>query len=149
MTNQSPTTLSEIISIVKEEDLLNSFKLFEEHVNAKLVDVTYLLRTKMSTTDMVYAMDHMVTLSSNRDLVAQLNALAKTFVEHCQSSHFMLFAKPGAPTHKASESDRGAHFKKLSAGFKGMYEMLQEKLKSIDERVNICKLILRQLGESK
>lgn len=137
-------TIAEVLRIQDEDDFIKMLPKFEASLDLHLGELDQLLRKQVLSNEVPSIERHMVAVEHFRDEVGRLNAIAKAFVEHAQSSLFTLGSKSSVLASKVTQGDKDAHVKKLSAGYKALYELLQEKIKSIDSRVNVCKILLRQ-----
>lgn len=131
-------TISEILKITKEEDLLSEFQQFESALDNNLQALKMKLDSSLTNTDTSQIQNHMCFVESWRDRVTKYNALVTAFVEHAKSSYFIMPAGKGI-----TAPDRDAHQKKLLAGFLGMKSYTEELIRSIDSRVNLSKVLLR------
>ena len=84
----------------------------------------------------------MASVESRRQSAVRLHSMCACFLEHSKSSLFAL--KKGAGI---SELDRRQKEKFLVAPFEGLTVRTEGLVKSIDSRVNLCKILLRLTDE--
>ena len=126
-----------ILAITKEEDMLRELGKFEDAIYEAGAPLINLLRLDIRSTDVVSILDHMTEVERWRERVCRWYALARCFVEHCKSDHFIVRRDKGV-----TEFDRTAYQKRLSAGFIGIETWLDGLIESIDSRVNLAKKLV-------
>lgn len=131
------STIRQILLLTKEEDLKTEMGKFEDAILSAGNDLFHLLSQDVRSTDVLSIIDHMTAVECWRERVCRWHALAKCFVEHCKSDHFILVKQTGV-----HEADRTAYQKRLTAGFVGVEAWLEGIIWSIDSRVNLCKKLL-------
>jgi hypothetical protein len=130
--------IAQILKITKEEDLLTEFEAFETSLHTQLIELETKLSQSILSTEVTSVQSHMCLVESWRDRVTKYNMLTTSFVDHCKSTYFLL---PDGKNVRAIEKE--AHQKKLQAGFVGLKAYTEELIKSVDSRVNLCKVVLR------
>lgn len=127
----------EILRINTETELFKAMSEFEVALQDNLKPLRTKLATQLLTQEVPQLEMHMTYVESWRDRVAQYLSFASTFVEHGKSTFFLLPNGKGVTT-----PDRDAYTKKMTAGFIGLRDDLEQMVKSIDSRVNLCKKLL-------
>jgi hypothetical protein len=130
-------SIVDILKIIKEEDLKKEFGEFERQVTEGLQPLTAKLQQQVLSSEVQQLELHMTYVESWRDRVCRYNALAQAFVEHVKSTHFNL-----PPSKNVGVFEKEAYQKQLLAGFIGLRSMMEEKIRSVDSRVNLCKKLL-------
>jgi len=126
--------VQQILRITKEEDLVCEMGKFEDAVYDAGAPLLVLLSQDVRSTDVVSLLDHMTEVERWRERVCRWHALAKCFLEHCKSDHFIVVRQKGV-----TDFERTAYQKKLTAGFAGLETWLEGVVDSVDSRVNLCK----------
>jgi hypothetical protein len=132
--------VAQILAITSEQKLLAELKKFEDSVYDRVHPLRVLLAKDVHTQEVASIQNHMTDVERWREKVLRYASLAKTFVAHCKSDHFILKREQGM---KITEFDREAYQKKLLAGFVGLEYWLDGLVTTIDSRVNMCKVLLR------
>jgi hypothetical protein len=126
--------VQQILALVKEEDLVREMGKFEDAIYEAGAPLLRLLAQDVRSTDVVSLLDHMTEVERWRERTSRWHALAKCFLEHCKSDHFIVIRTKGV-----TDFERTAYQKRLSAGFAGLETWLEGVVDSIDSRVNLCK----------
>lgn len=129
--------MSQILALVKEEDLLTELSKFEDSIYASARPLRELLSKDIRSTDVVSTLDHMTEVERWRERVCRWNGLAVCFVDHCKSDHFLVPKEKGV-----TDVDRAAYQKRLMAGFVGLQSWLEGLIYCIDSRVNLAKKLV-------
>jgi hypothetical protein len=124
----------QILALTKEEDLVAELAKFEDAIYEAGAPLIRLLGQDVRSTDVISQLDHMTEVERWRERTSRWHSLAKCFVEHCKSDHFIV-----ARTKGVTEFERAAYQKRLTAGFVGLETWLEGLIYSIDSRVNLCK----------
>ena len=127
----------DILRIKNEDDLFQEMEEFETVLVATLEPLRNKLAAQVMSDEVSQLEMHMTYVESWRDRVAQYLSFASTFVEHGKSTSFLLPAGKNVTV-----ADRDAYQKKMTAGFVGLRDDLEQMVKSIDSRVNLCKKLL-------
>jgi len=133
------STVAEIIALTKEEDLVSEMKSFEISTDKRVAEVERLLAINVRSVEEITLQDHMVKVEAHRQTVVRIFALTTCFLEHAKSPCFQL--------EGGTEFQRHAKMKQLVAPFAGMNARFDGLVRSIDSRVNLCKVLLRVANE--
>lgn len=130
-------TILEILKIKTEQDLDAALGNFESDLYRTLKPLRDRLVMQILTQDVPELELHMTFVECWRDRVGKYLSLASCFVEHGESTDFLL------PTSKGvTAMDREAYMTKMTKGFSAIKKDLEELIRSIDSRVNLCKKLL-------
>lgn len=129
--------IQQILAITKEADLLREMSTFEDAIYEAGAPLLRLLALDVRSNDVAVLMDHMTEVERWRERTCRWYSLAKCFVEHCKSDHFLVPKEKGV-----TDFTRTAYQKRLSAGFIGLECWLEGIVRCIDSRVNQCKKLL-------
>lgn len=132
------STVSQIINITKEEELVKQMIIFEDAVDRRMAPVEDLLSKDIKASNEFMIEKHMSTMDSYRQIAVRIHALAACFLEHSKSSWFAI-----SKSKEVSDFDRHAKQKQMIAPFTGLEARSEGLIKSIDSRVNMCKVLLR------
>lgn len=131
-------SVSDIIAITKEENLIKEMSAFELAAENRMAMVEGLLTQDIKSSNEFAIEKHMSTVESFRQTAVRIHALAMCFLEHAKSQWFTL-----SKGKEISEFDRHAKQKQMVAPFAGLESRTEGLIKSIDSRVNMCKVLLR------
>jgi hypothetical protein len=131
-------SIAQVLKITKEETLFKEFEELETAYATKIQPLRVMLRSNPLTTDAGQIQNHMCEVGKWRDLIGKYNALMTSFVSHIKGSDFLLAKGPNVGV-----LEKEAYQKKLLAGFVGLAADTEQLIKSIDSRVNECKILLR------
>ena len=127
--------VSDIIRITVEADLLKEMESFESACEKRVQHLEDLLSIDIRSGEEVTVQNHMTAVDSYRQIVVRIFGLTTCFLEHAKSSYFALAS--------GTEFQRNAKQKQLIAPFMGMSTRYEGLIRSIDSRVNVCKILLR------
>jgi hypothetical protein len=130
--------VSEIIAITKEADLIKEMTAFENAIDKRLKSVEDLLDMDVNSSNEFAIEKHMSVVESYRQIAVRVHSLAACFLEHSKSPWFTL-----SKSKDISEFDRHAKQKQMVAPFFGLEARSEGLIKSIDSRVNMCKVLLK------
>jgi len=143
--NMKPVSrVAQILAITSEQKLVLEMTKFEDSIYERVHPLRVLLSQDIHSVSVTSIQNHMTDVERWRETVLRWASLAKTFVTHCKSDHFILKREQGM---KITEFDREGYQKKLLAGFVGLEYWLDGMVSNIDSRVNMAKVLLR-LDES-
>jgi hypothetical protein len=138
------STVAQIIEITDEVNLVAEMKIFDKAMEKRIEPIELLLavdvRSQSQSEQSVE--DHMSKIEAQRQAAVRLHSLSACFLEHAKSPYFRL--KKGKDI---SEDDRRSKEKMLVAPFTGMTVRTEGLVKSIDSRVNLCKMLLKLFDE--
>jgi hypothetical protein len=134
------SSVQEIIKLTKAEDLVKEMEVFETAANKRIEPIEELLRKDIRSGEEITVQNHMTKIDSYRQVAVRIFALAACFLEHAKSPYFALV--------NGTEFQRNSKQKQMIAPFTGMYERYDGLVKSIDSRVNLCKVLLRAAGDN-
>jgi len=135
-------SILDVLKINKEEDLFKALGEFETEYKATLKPLQDKLKMQVLTQDVPQLELHMTYVESWRDRVSQYLSLSSAFVEHGKSSDFLLPSSKGV-----GAADKEAYMRKMTSGFIPIKLYLEELIRSLDSRVNLCKKILGIEGD--
>lgn len=131
--------VQEIINITKEDELLKELASFENAVEKRIKPIEDLLGVDIRSAEEVTVQNHLTAVDAYRQIAVRIFALSACFLEHAKSPYFALV--------KGTEFERNSKQKQLIAPFAGLAARCEGLVKSIDSRVNLCKVLLRVSGE--
>lgn len=131
-------TVVEILDIKTEAELKQIVREFEEVIITDLKPLTDKLKQQVLTTEVPQLELHMTYVESWRDRVAKRLMLATALESQGKSHAFLLATGKGV-----TATDRDAYMKTLTTGATAYAGYLENLLKSLDSRVNACKILLR------
>lgn len=134
---------ADILKIHTEADLNNAIQEFSDVIDNSLQPLNEALRKQLLTPAVQQLELHMTFVESWRDRVARTLMLATILLNHGKGHRFLL-----AGGKNVTSTDREAYMKQLVCAAIGYVDYLAETLKSIDSRVNSCKILLRSEVES-
>jgi hypothetical protein len=138
------STVSDIIAITTEEKLMEEMQAFSRALDKRIKPIEDLLsfdvRSNSENEDVTEK--HMTAVECQRQAAVRCHSLSACFLEHAKSPYFRL--KRGKDV---SEDDRRSKEKMLVAPFEGLAVRTEGLVKSIDSRVNLCKVLLRLVDE--
>ena len=134
-------SISDILKIKTVDELRAVGNDFPEEVRRVLATLQDQLRKNILSTDITDISLHMGLVESWRDRVATYLSFAAGLVDWSQSDRFLLTRAEGEP--KLAASERDGFQKELRAPFTALQVSLEQTIRSIDSRVNLCK---RHLG---
>lgn len=135
-------TIVDILKIKTEPELLRAVGDFEEAIELTLKPLCDQLKKQVMTSEVQQLELHMTFVESWRDRVAKALMLASAFEQHGRSHHFLLAGGKGI-----TATDREAYQKTITAGAAAECIYLEQLLKSVDSRVNLCKKLLGNEAE--
>lgn len=135
-------SLVQILELKTEADLKTAIGEFEATVDNTLKPLTDKLRQQVLTSEVQQLELHMTFIESWRDRAAKALMLANALVNHGKSHHFLL---PGGKN--VTSTDREAYQKSVIGGISAIASYLEDLIRSIDSRVNLCKILLRNEAE--
>lgn len=131
------SSIVDILKIRTEKDLHESLAEFESAVDTSLKPLTDKLRQQVLTSEVQQLELHMTFIESWRDRVAKALMFAAAFEQHGKSHWFLI------PTGKnITATDRESYQRSITAGASALVIYLEQLLKSVDSRVNLCKKLL-------
>ena len=136
-------SIVEILKIHNEKEFHDAMSEFEGTIEQTLKPLTDKLRQQVLTSEVQQLEMHMTFVESWRDRVAKCLMFATAFEQHGKSHWFLL---PGGKNVTAT--DREAYQKSITAGASAKCIYLEQLLRAVDSRVNICKILLRNEMES-
>lgn len=128
--------VQQILKITKEDELITELGKFEDAIYSAGAPLIKLLSQDVRQSEVSNLLDHLTSVEKWRDRVCRWHSLARCFEEHTKSDHFTIRRTDGC---KITEFDRLSYQKKLSAGFIGLEVYLEQMIRSIDSRTNLCK----------
>lgn len=128
----------DIIGIKNEIDFKAAMGEFEGTFYATFKPLTDRLAQQVLTSEVQQLELHMTYVESWRDRTAKALMFATAFEQHGKSQYFLL-----AGGKNITSTDREAYQKGITAMATSMCIYLEHLLKSIDSRVNQCKILLR------
>lgn len=138
------STVAQIIEITTEDKLIEEMKMFDRAMEKRIEPIETLLsvdvRAQSGSEQAVE--DHMTAIESQRQAAVRLHALSACFLEHAKSPWFALKKTAGVNAEMIRSKE-----KMLVAPFEGMTTRAEGLVKSIDSRVNLCKVLLRLFDE--
>ena len=136
------SSIVEILKIRTEKDFHEAISEFETTIEQNLKPLTDKLRQQVLTSEVQQLEMHMTFVESWRDRVAKALMFASAFEQHGKSHWFLL---PGGKN--ITSTDREAYQKSMTAGASAYSVYLEQLLKSVDSRVNLCKKLLGNEAE--
>jgi hypothetical protein len=138
------SSIRDIIKITSEATLMEELAVFEKTLETRILPIENLLRVdvRAQSDNEQSVEDHMTAIESKRQDAVRYHALAACFLEHSKSSYFALKKAPGV-----TGEDKRAKEKMLMAPFEGLSVRTDGLIRSIDSRVNLCKVLLRLMDE--
>lgn len=136
-------SVADVLGIRTEVDLRANIEEFSQVIDTNLKPLTDALGKQVLTNEVSQLELHMTYVESWRDRVARTLMLATALLNHGKGHRFLL---PGGKN--ITTTDREAYMKDLTCGAISFVDYLAETLKSIDSRVNLCKILLRSEVES-
>jgi hypothetical protein len=133
------STVRDIIKLTKESDLIKEMEAFELAAAKRIAPVEELLDIDIRSGEEITIQNHMSKVDSYRQTSVRIFGLTACFLEHAKSPYFAL--------DKGTEFQRNSKQKQLIAPFMGMFIRFEGLIKSIDSRVNLCKVLLRVSNE--
>lgn len=130
-------SLSEILGIKTEQDMNAAIGQFESSLELTMKPLTDRLKQQVLTQEVQQLELHMTFVESWRDRVAKALMYASAFEQRGKSHHFLL---PGGKGITAT--DREAYQRTIVAGASALCVYLEQLLRSVDSRVNLCKKLL-------
>lgn len=137
------TTIAQIHQLTTEDSYKEGWSKFEETIDLTLKPLTDKLKQQVLTAEVPQLEQHMTFVESWRDRVAKILMLANAFVNHGKSHRFLL---PGGKNITAT--DREAYQRGIVGAIICIASYLEDLIKSIDSRVNLCKILLRSEQEA-
>lgn len=138
------STVAQIIDITTEEKLVEEMKAFDKAMEKRVEPIELLLsidvRSQSNSEQNVE--DHMSAVESQRQAGVRLHSLAACFLEHAKSPYFALKKAAGVNAEMIRAKE-----KMMIAPFEGMTVRAEGLVRSIDSRVNLCKMLLRLFDE--
>lgn len=135
-------SIVEILRITTEADLTNAMEQFETAVTIGLKPLCDRLAQQILTSEVPQLELHMTYVESWRDRTAKYLMLSTALLSHGQSHRFLI------PTGKnITATDREAYMTGLTVTASAISKYLENLIKSIDSRVNACKILLRSEAE--
>jgi hypothetical protein len=128
-------TIADVLKIKVENELEETFILFEDSVRTSTAPLDSLLGKKISS-DAATVEPHVIEIESWRDKICKIHALSAACAEHAKSSHFILTGR------SATQVDKEAHQRKVAGHWIALRDEMENKIRSIDSRVNLCKKFL-------
>lgn len=136
-------TIVEILGIKTEADLIQAIQEFESSLTVNLKPLCDRLKQQVLTSEVQQLELHMTYVESWRDRVSKYLMLSNALQSHGESHRFLL------PTGKnVTATDREAYMTGLTNGASACCKYLEQLIRSIDSRVNVCKILLRSEVES-
>jgi hypothetical protein len=133
----------EVLGIKTEADFKSAVGEFERTIASTLKPLTDKLQQQVLSPEVQQLELHMTFVESWRDRTAKALMIANSFVNHGRSHHFLL---PGGKN--ITTTDREAYQKGIVGSCSSVASYLEDLIKSIDSRVNLCKILLRNEVES-
>lgn len=130
-------TIAQLLSIRTEEKLMQVLYKLDEQFEEALQPLTQALAKNIFSMDPITLEAHAGLVESWRDRVAKFLMVASALREHAKSDRFELPREKGI-----TENKREAHQRALSGGFDAWKIRLENIIKAIDSRVNLCKKLL-------
>jgi hypothetical protein len=135
-------SIVEILKIRSEQDFHEIAAEFETTVHDSLKPLSDKLRQQLLSQEVPQLELHMTFVESWRDRVSRSLMLATAFEQHGKSHYFLL------PSGKnVTATDREAYQRSITSLASSICVYLEQLLKSIDSRVNLCKKLLGNEGE--
>lgn len=131
-------SIVDILKIKTEADFIHAVGEFEGTVELTFKPLTDKLRQQVLTSEVQQLELHMTFVESWRDRTAKALMIAEAFENHGRSHHFLM---PGGKN--ITSTDREAYQKSITAGAAALCVYFEQLLKSVDSRVNLCKILLR------
>jgi hypothetical protein len=135
------STVQGIIALTTEADLLKEMAAFETAADKRIAPIEKLLAVDIRSTEETTVQNHMTAIDAHRQAAVRIYALAACFLEHAKSPYFGLATK-------GTEFERSSKQKQIIAPFTGMSVRYEGLVRSIDSRVNLCKVLLRVSGDN-
>lgn|SRR5208337_411147 len=132
------SSIVDVLKIKNEQDFISAVGGFEEAVEITFKPLTDKLRQQVLTAEVQQLEIHMTFVESWRDRVAKALMIAEAFENHGRSHHFLM---PGG--RNITATDREAYQKSITAGAAALCVYFEQLLRSVDSRVNLCKILLR------
>ncbi len=136
-------TIVEVLGIKTEPEFKAAIGEYESSVILALKPLTDRLSQQVLTSEVQQLELHMTFVESWRDRTAKALMVANAFVSQGKSHHFLL---PGGKN--ITTTDREAYQKSIIGGCSAVASYLEDLIKSIDSRVNLCKILLRNEVEA-
>lgn len=130
-------TIAQVLKINTEQDLLQQLVQLDEQYEEDMVPLTNALAKNVFSMDPHSLSAHAGLVDSWRDKISRFLMIASALVEHAKSDRFELPAQKGN-----TEIKRDMHRRSLSGGFDAWKTRLDHTIRSIDNRVNLCKKLL-------
>lgn len=135
-------SIVEILKIRTEKDLHEIMEEFERNVYDSLKPLTDKLRQQVLSQEVQQLELHMTFVESWRDRTARFLMLSTAFEQHGKSHYFLL------PSGKnITATDRDAYQRSITGLAAATSVYLEQLLRAIDSRVNLCKKLLYNEGE--
>jgi hypothetical protein len=137
------SSIAEILGFKTEVDFKAAITEFESTVELTFKPLTDRLRQQVLSSEVQQLELHMTFVESWRDRVAKALMYATAFEQHGKSNYFLL-----AGGKNITSTDREAYQKSITCAATALCVYFEQLLKSIDSRVNQCKILLRNEVES-
>ena len=131
------SSIVDILKIRTEADLHHSMAEFEGAVELTLKPLTDKRKQQVLSQEVQQLELHMTFVESWRDRVAKALMLSSAFEQHGKSHHFLI---PGGKNVTAT--DRESYQRSITVTASALCTYLEQLLKSVDSRVNLCKKLL-------
>lgn len=131
-------SIAEILGLKTEKDYNVALQGMEEEFNLIFKPLQDKLSQQVLTSEVQQLELHMTFVESWRDRVAKALMFATALENHGKSHHFLLAGGKGI-----TATDREAYQKSITAGASALCVYLEHTIRSVDSRVNLCKILLR------
>ena len=130
-------TIAQAHSLLTEVDLADALVAYEVDLATVLGPLEAQLCRNIITAAPGDIMQHMGYVETWRNRVTRYLMVAAACTEHAKSDHF----EP-VSDKKMTEEKRRAYQRRLAGGWAALQAWLEELIRSVDSRVNLCKKVL-------
>jgi hypothetical protein len=130
-------TIAQAHGLLTEVDLADALVAYETDLSRELGPLEAQLSRNVITGAPGDIMQHMGYVETWRDRVTRFLMVAAACVEHAKSDNF-----EAVSDKKMTEERRKSYQRRLAGGWDALYGRLEQLIKSIDSRVNLCKKVL-------
>jgi hypothetical protein len=130
-------TIAQVLKLHTEEAMQATLFQLDEQYEEALMPLTQALARNVFSMDPQTLEAHSGLVESWRDRVARFLMIVSALREHAKSDRFELPREKGI-----TETKREMHQRTLAGGYEAWKVRLENILKAIDSRVNLCKKLL-------
>jgi len=130
-------SIQEALKITNEKELLAVYRELSHEIETRLAPLNEALNLDISN-EVAKILPHATFVQSYRSLLVDYAAIMKALL-NIAKGHLVL---PDKKENGHTDKDREAYVKSISSVFVAMEYMLEEKIRCVDERINLCKRML-------